>query len=74
MVSGYDMTYGPDGKTVVSKKPSGTRGWQIDDPRGIPWTTVNTAIRYALEMRNKTTDPALKKNSDDTLAKLLQLH
>jgi hypothetical protein len=74
LVSGYNVMYGPDGKTVVNKKPSGTRGWQIEDPRGVPWTTVNTAIRYVLEMRNKTSDQALKKNADETLAKLLQLH
>ncbi len=74
LVPGYGIMYGPDGKTVISRKPSGTRGWQIDDHRGEPWTTVNTAVRYVLEMRNGTTDAAVRKNADRTLAKLLQLH
>jgi hypothetical protein len=74
LVSGYNVMYGPDGKTIISQKPSGTRGWQIEDPRGMPWTTVNTAVRYVLEMREKTANPIVKKNADETLAKLLQLH
>ncbi|MGO9453841.1 MAG: hypothetical protein ACLQDV_22735 [Candidatus Binataceae bacterium] len=74
LVPGYNVMYGSDGKTIVSKKPSGTRGWQIEGPRGMPWTTVNTAVRYVLEMREKTTDPVVRKNADETLTKLLQLH
>jgi hypothetical protein len=73
-VPAYLMMYGPDGKTLVEKKPAGYRVWQIQGSPGPPWTTVNTAIRYVLEMRDKTTDPAIKKNADQTLAKLLRLH
>ena len=72
LVAGYNLTHSQDG--TVSKKPSGTRGWQIDDSRGIPWTTVNTAVRYVLEMRDNTANPTIKKNADETLAKLLKLH
>ena len=74
LVPGYSVMYGADGKTIASKKPSGTRYWLIEDPRGTPWTTVNTAVRYVLETRAKTTDPVIRKNADETLAKLLQLH
>jgi hypothetical protein len=35
---------------------------------------VNAAIRYVLEMRNKTNDPIIKKNADETLAILLKMH
>jgi len=73
-VPAYSMMYGPDGKTLVEKKPVGYRFWQIQGSPGLPWTTVNTAIRYVLEMRGKTTDPTIKKNADETLAKLLRLH
>jgi hypothetical protein len=66
------QTYGPDGKTVA-KEMTGPSGWQIADSQGVPWTTVNTAIRYVLEMRRKTSDPAVKANADATLTKLLQL-
>jgi hypothetical protein len=64
-----------DGKAITGKEEkSGPVTWQIDDPPGPPWTTVNTAIRYVLEIRNKTTDPVIKKNADETLLKLLRLH
>ncbi len=68
------VLYGPDGKTLVDKEPAAYRVWQIQGSPGPPWTTVNTAIRYVLEMRDKTTDPTIKKNADRTLAKLKQLH
>jgi hypothetical protein len=38
------------------------------------WTTVNGAIRYILEMRERTADPALKANAEKTLDTLMQLH
>ncbi|SRR5260370_260466 len=66
--------YGPDGKTLIQEKMTGPEEWRIEGPPGPPWTTVNTAIRYVLEMRDKATDPILKKNADKTLAILLQHH
>lgn len=69
----YWMT-GPDGKTPVEKKFVGYRVWQIEGTLGLPWTTVNTAIRYVLEVRNKTADPIIKKNAEQTLAELLEFH
>ncbi len=69
------MMYGPDGKTLVEKKEiPGEIAWQIDGPPPLPWTTVNTAIRYVLEVRNKTSDPTIRKNADETLTKLMKLH
>ncbi|MGB8011789.1 MAG: hypothetical protein WCF68_09265 [Terriglobales bacterium] len=73
-VPAYSKMYGPDGKTLVEKKPLGSRFWQIQGSPGPPWTTVNTAIRYVLEMRENSADPAIKKNADQTIAKLLKLH
>lgn len=72
-VPAYSMMYGPDGK-LVEKNPIGSRFWQIQGSTGPPWTTVNTAIRYVLEMREQTTNPAIKQNADQTLAELLRLH
>src|SRR2546427_13298298 len=43
------MMYGPDGRTLISKRPTGTRIWEIKGSQGRPFTTVNTAIRYVLE-------------------------
>jgi hypothetical protein len=73
-VPGYIGMYGPDGKTLLFKKPTGKCGWQIEGEPGTPWTTVNTAIRYVLEARDKTRDPVIKKNADQTLNKLRLLH
>jgi hypothetical protein len=64
-----------DGKVVTEKEErAGPMEWQIADSQGQPWTTVNTAIRYVLETRHKATDPVIKKNADQTLAKLMKLH
>jgi len=71
-VPAYSTMHSSDGK--VSKKPVGARFWQIQGPPGAPWTTVNTAIWYVLEMRAKTADPVIKKNVDQTLAELMTLH
>jgi hypothetical protein len=71
---GYTMMYGPDGKTLVEKKElKGVTIWRIEGPPPPPWGTVNSAIRYVLEARSRTKDPALKKNADETLAKLITL-
>jgi hypothetical protein len=51
---------------------TGPRAWQIEGPQGAPWTTVNTAIRYVLEMRAKAKDPQIKRNADDTIGQLLK--
>jgi hypothetical protein len=66
------ITYSPTGEAVRESK--GISQWQIKDPQGLPFTTVNTAIRYVLEMRDKMKNPATKKNADETIAKLIILH
>lgn len=58
----------------VAKIMTGPAAWQIEKMPALPWTTVNTAIRYVLEMREKTNVPLIKKNADDTLKKLLSHH
>ena len=64
-----------DGKTIIGKEERiGPAEWQIQEPAGLPWTTVNTAIRYVLEKREKTSDPTTRKNADETLSRLLTLH
>jgi hypothetical protein len=71
-VPAYSTMYSADGK--AEKKSIGSRAWKIQGSPDIPWTTVNTAIRYVLEMRTKTENPAKKKNADETISKLLSLH
>jgi hypothetical protein len=69
------VMYGLDGKTKLQDKeiPESVI-WQIDGSQGQPWTTVNTAIRYVLEQKAKTTSALVKKNADLTLKELLTLH
>jgi hypothetical protein len=64
--------FGPDG--VTEKEVSGPLAWRIEDPDTVLWITVDTAVRYVKQAREKTTDPTLKKNADQTLAKLKALH
>jgi hypothetical protein len=63
-------------RNTVDKEKLGPPRWQIKGSPNIflemPWTTVNTAIRYVLEVRSKTTDPVVKKNADNTLTALLR--
>lgn len=66
--------WGPDKTTIEEKDVTLPGAWRIEGSPGLPWTTVNTAIRYVLEMRDKTADAAIKKNADQTLAILMRLH
>jgi hypothetical protein len=74
-VSAHEAGDRPELETAGNDTPVSS-GWQIDGPPPkfpeMPWTTVNTAVRYVLEMRGKTTDPVVKKNADRTLAELLR--
>jgi hypothetical protein len=68
----YMMMYGPGGKTLVEERPSGSRVWLIKGAQSQPITTVNTAIRYVLERREKATDSETKENASQTLIHLLK--
>jgi hypothetical protein len=65
--------YASDGKTLIEKKPS-YLAWQSKDPIAWRWTIVNTAIRYIMEIRAKTSDPEIKKNADKTISTLMHYH
>jgi hypothetical protein len=69
----YTMMYGADGKTLIEKRPNGTRMWKIQGSQGRPFTTVNTAIRYVLAQREKAQDAVIKKNAEETLHILMRL-
>jgi hypothetical protein len=75
LVPGYSVMYGSDGKTIVQKKEiPGVYAWQIEGPPPEPWITVNAAIRYVIEARNKSNDAHVKANAQLTLENLLKLH
>jgi hypothetical protein len=78
---GYSLVFAPEhfrtienGKLVQHEQTGKYKTWQIAHPLDMPFTSVNTAIRYILEKRAKTTDPVIKQNADKTLAALLRLH
>jgi hypothetical protein len=48
--------------------------WRIENAPSFVTINLDTAIRYVSEMREKTTDPTVKKNADETLANLKKLH
>jgi hypothetical protein len=62
--------YGPDGKTLIEEKMTGPNRWRIEGSLGYRWTTVNTAIRYIMDTRDKSTDPLLRANAEKTLETL----
>jgi transglutaminase-like putative cysteine protease len=63
---------------LVNTHPHGTAaetlGWRITDPGTSLWLNRETAMRYVLDMRDKTSDPTIRKNADHTLAILRQHH
>ena len=72
---GHWETYKSNGKSLeIAEVKTSPDAWRIESPQGPPWTTVNTAIRYVLEARERTQDPTVKKNAEITLAELLRFH
>jgi hypothetical protein len=75
--TGYRLMFttpeGPDGKAVPGS-PFPPKRWLIQGPAPPPFVTVTAAIRYVLEKRSESTDPEIRKNADETLAKLLKMH
>jgi hypothetical protein len=78
---GYRLVFAPthfrtlvNGKLVQGEGTVQRMRWQILDSLDMPFTTVNTAIRYILEKRARTSDPVIKQNAEKTLAALLRLH
>ncbi len=61
----------PDGKTLKEVTTT-TPEWRIDDPVTLIFLIPETAVQYVLQIRDKTTDPVIKKNADKTISKLKQ--
>jgi hypothetical protein len=55
------------------KEMTGPAQWLIDCPENAEWISVDAAIHYVTDTRDKATDPSVKKNADETLAKLMKL-
>ncbi len=61
----------PDGREL--KEATGAPQWRIESSQ-VGTISLATAIRYVTEMRDKSTDPAIRKNAEQTLTKLKKLH
>src|SRR6267154_2167860 len=51
-----------------STRAAEASAWKITDPGPTLWLNRETAMRYVLDARDKTSDPAVRKNADQTLA------
>jgi len=56
------------------KEVLGTWEWKIEGPQSERWATVEKAIIYVREMRDKSGDPAIQKNANKTIAILKRLN
>jgi hypothetical protein len=61
----------PDG--TLGSEITGSPKWLIDCTENEIWVNEAVAVRYVTDARNKTTDPTIKKNSDESLAKLSKM-
>lgn len=62
--------HGADGS---AKELTGPLQWKIDGPLTRRWTTVEAAIRYVTQMRDKSSNAVVKQNADKTV-EVLQRH
>jgi hypothetical protein len=69
LYSGKCRKAGKDGKMLEIRVPW---EWRVED-RMARWATVNKAIDYVAMMRQRTTDPVIKRNADKTLAALRRI-
>jgi len=58
---------------VATKESSGPVEWRIEGPVPEPHITVDTAIRFTTELRDRASDSVTKKNAARTLAALNRL-
>jgi hypothetical protein len=64
LLSDVHWEIAPDGAV---KRVNGAYAWRIEDPNFEPLVTLDTAVRYVTEMRDKTAEPSIKNNADRTL-------
>jgi hypothetical protein len=70
------LTSGDSDSAVTGRSPgaaAGPRGWRIQKPPSSPMIGLGAAIKYVSSERNKTADPAIKRNGDRTLTELKKL-
>jgi hypothetical protein len=56
-----------------AREITGPAEWRIEGSAPEPRVTVDTALRYLTHMRDKSSDPVIKKNADRSIATLKRL-
>jgi len=64
---------GPEPDKQETREAAGAQEWRIENAPSFATVSLATAIGHLTEMRDKSTDPGIKKNADQTLAKLKKL-
>lgn len=62
---------GTSGET--SAEVVGPWEWKIEGPQNARWATVDRAVEYVIQMRDKSENLAVKKNADKTIAALQRM-
>jgi hypothetical protein len=57
----------------TTREVLGTWEWKIEGPQSERWATVEKAVIYVTEMRDKSDDPIVKRNANRTIAILKRL-
>ena len=71
LVSTYPVV---DSKGQRSKEVTGPPEWRLENTGPAMWLNIATTIRYVMVTREKTTNPIVRKNAEETLAELRKLH
>lgn len=62
---------GKDGQ--ILRDSTGSWEWKIQEPRMTRWATLHQAIGYVTMMHDKTDNPIIRKNAEQTIAVLKRL-
>jgi hypothetical protein len=57
----------------VISEVTGPWDWKIEQPEMSRWSTVDKALEYVTMMREKTDNPVIRKNADETIVALKRL-
>jgi hypothetical protein len=79
ILGSYDLVLGDQYGQLGSDgggatESTGSLEWRISGPIWGPQISVDTATCYVADLRDKTTDPVIKRNAAKTLAELKHLH
>ncbi len=69
-----DKDHKPNTNESVEQQETRSSEWRIEGHQPEQHITVDTAIQYVTQIRDKTADPVIRKNANKTLATLKRYH